>query len=180
MAVAAIFVAPTAGAAVLASKRKQAKRAQAAANKWSVQFPLTDDRASMQQTLTAADLQLKTLRAQRPKGSGATVKKWKSDEAELTKWVSTVKGHIRGLSAGLDTSSTNLPGVPIKPAVLQTAVATAPVMSLAPAPAPTTQAEQLTTETIDEQTGAAGKKPNYLLYAGIAVGVILLVRALNK
>ena len=180
MAVAAIFVAPTVGAGTLLSKRKQAKRQQAAANKWSGQFPLTDNKAQMQQTLTAAELQLKTLRAQRPKGIASGVKKWKADEAELAKWVLTIKGHIKGLKSGIDVSSTNVPGVPVQPAVVQTAVAVPPAMGLAPAPVPTTQAEEMTTETIDEQTGAAAKKPNYLLYAGIAVGVILLVRALNK
>ena len=167
---AAIFFAPTAGAAVLASKRKQAKRAQAAANKWSGQFPLTDDRASMQQTLSAAELQLKTLRAQKPKG-GINAKTWKADEAELARWIGAIKGHIRGLKSGLDTSSTNVPA----PALSQPAQAP----TAAPAPQPAEQAP-LTTEAIDKQSGAAPNKPNYLLYAGIAVGVILLARALKK
>lgn len=182
MAVAAIFVAPTAGAATLISKRKQAKRSQAAANKWSVQFPLTDDRASMQQILTAAELQLKTLRAQRPKGIASGVKKWKADEAELAKWVSTIKGHIKGLKSGIDVSSTNVPGVPVEMGVTvnPTPYQQVPAPEMAPAPLPTTQAEPLTTDAIDKQTGAAEKKPNYILYAGIAIGVILLVRALNK
>jgi hypothetical protein len=167
---AAIFFAPTAGAAVLASKRKQAKRSQAAANKWSGQFPLTDDRASMQQTLSAAELQLKTLRAQRPQ-AGANAKKWKADEAELAKWIGAVKGHIRGLRSGLDTSSTNAPGVALPQS--------GPAPALAPQPQPAEE-QPLTTDAIDKQNGAAEKKPNYLLYAGIAVGVILLVRALKK
>ncbi len=173
MAVAAIFVAPTAGAAVLAGKRKQAKRAQAAANKWSGQFPLTDDRASMQQTLSSAELQLKTLRAQRPKAGGAFVKKWKADEAELAKWIGAIKGHIRGLKSGLDTSSTNIPSM----AAPQPVQAATPTMAPAPQPA---EEQPLTTEAIDAQSGAAPKKTNYLLYAGIAVGVILLARALKK
>jgi len=176
---AAILLAPTVGVATVISKRKQARRAQAAANKWSNQFPLSDNPGAMQQTLSAAQLQLKTLRGQRPKGglgSAAALKKWRADEAQLVKWISTIKDHIKDLKSGLDVSSTNIPGAPVAGQVVQASTATA-----VSAPAPRGDAdEQLTTEGIDQQTGAAAKKPNYLLYAGIAVGVILLVRALKK
>lgn len=176
MAAAAIFLAPTAAVAATISKRKQARRAQAAANKWSAQFPLSDNPTAMQQTLSSAELQLKTLRGQRPRGgsgSVAALKKWKADEAQLVKWISTIKAHMKDLKSGLDVSSTNLPGAAIMTSGAQANAQTAT------APQQSTD-EQLTTDGIDQQTGAAAKKPNYLLYAGIAVGVILLVRALKK
>ena len=44
----AVFVAPALGGAALLGKKKQARRAQAASNKWSTQFPLVDDYASQQ------------------------------------------------------------------------------------------------------------------------------------
>lgn len=185
MPAAALIFAPTAGALGILSKKAKAKRAQAAANKWSTQFPLLDDYASMQANIEKANLQLKTLNGQRPK-SGGVLKKWKAETAELSKWIGVMKGHLKDLKVGLDMASTN-----VQPAPAPASIALAP---LPVEQAPTTVGQEAATTEGGVTTGDVAqnvangqnlatttkKTTNWLLIGGIAVGAIVLYRLLKK
>jgi hypothetical protein len=103
----AVFLAPTIGGAALLSKKKQARRAQAASNKWSTQFPLVDDYASQQAMISQAQLQLKTLQAQ-----GSKSKQVRAEIAQLSKWIGVMKAQLKDLKTGLDMASTNMQKAP--------------------------------------------------------------------
>jgi len=173
----AVFLAPTAGGIALISKRKQARRAQAASNKWSTQFPLVDDFASQQAMINQAQLQLKTLQAQ-----GGKSKQVKAEIAQLSKWIGVMKAQLKDLKTGLDMASTNIQKAPSPKAISESSLPVA----------------QITTGTDNIPTGVsstdvaqnvanggnlatATKKPtNWLLIGGVVVGVVLLFRMFKK
>jgi len=103
----AVFVAPALGGAALLSKKKQARRAQAASNKWSTQFPLVDDYASQQAMINQAQLQLKTLQ-----GQGMKSKQVKAEITQLSKWIGVMRAQLKDLKTGMDMASTNMQKAP--------------------------------------------------------------------
>ena len=175
----AIF-APTVAGGLVLSKKAKAKRAQAAANKWSTQFPLVDDYASNQAMILKANEQLKVISASKPKGM--TKAKWRAEISELSKWIGVMKGHSKDLQTGLDMASTNVTTAPTPMEVAQT-----------PLPIPATPQEAMPSESalqagaiegatqVGDNLAAPTKKgTNWLLIGGVVVGAIVLFRLIKK
>lgn len=174
---AAIFLAPTAGGIAVVSKKKQARRAQAASNKWSTQFPLVDDFESQKAFINKAQLQLKTLQAQ-----GGKSKQVKAEIAQLSKWIVVMKAQAKDLKTGLDMASTNLQKAPSPTSVAQSQL---PVTQVGTATqnAPTGVSSTDVAENVasGENIAAATKKPtNWLLIGGLAIVAVLLFRKFKK
>lgn len=176
----ALFLAPTAGGVALLNKKKQARRQQAAANKWSTQFPLVDDFASQQAMIDKANLQLRTLSGKSGKGES---KQSRADRQQLAKWIGVMKAQAKDLKTGMDMASTNQGQAP-SPAQIQNAALPMP-------PSPTRGAdtsgaalssqEVAQAEANGENIAADTKKPtNWLLIGGIAVAAILLFSMIRK
>lgn len=180
MPAAALFFAPTAGAAAILGKKKQARRAQAASNKWSTQFPLVDDYASQSAMINKAKLQLKTLQAQ-----GGKSKQVKAEIAALSKWIAVMNSQLKDLKTGMDMASTNVQKAPapdvIAQAALPVGVATPTVGETADSTTGVTSSDVAQNVAAGENLAATTKKPtNWLLIGGVAVGAILLFRMLKK
>ena len=157
----ALFLAPTVGGAALLSKKKQARRAQAASNKWSTQFPLVDDYASQQAMINQAQLQLKTLQ-----GQGGKSKQVKAEIAQLSKWIGVMKAQAKDLKTGMDMASTNIQKAPTPTDNAPTGVTTGDV------------AENVAN---GDNLATATKKPtNWLLIGGVVVGAVVLFRMFKK
>jgi len=174
---AAIFLAPTAGGVVLLSKKKQAKRAQAASNKWSTQFPLVDDFASQKAMLDKAQLQLKTLQAQ-----GGKSKQVKAEIAQLSKWIGVMKAQAKDLKTGMDMASTNVQKAPSPNAISQSQLPVTQVGSgVENAPTGVTTSDVAENVANGDNLATATKKPtNWLLIGALAVGSIVVFRMLKK
>lgn len=173
----ALFLAPTVGGAALLSKKKQARRAQAASNKWSTQFPLVDDFASQQAMINQAQLQLKTLQ-----GQGGKSKQVKAEIAQLSKWIGVMKAQAKDLKSGMDMASTNLQKAPA-PATI--ASAQLPVTQVGTttdnAPTGVTTGDVAENVANGDNLATATKKPtNWLLIGGVVVGAVLLFRMFKK
>ncbi len=179
MPAAALIFAPTIAGGALLSKKAKAKRAQAASNKWSTQFPLVDDYASMQAMIDKANLQLKTLNAQK----GGT-KKFKAEKAELAKWLGVMKSHLKDLKVGLDMASTNVQVAPTPTAIAESplpigqeattndSVASGVASGALAAVQSVASGENLATDT--------KKGTNWLLIGGVVVGVVVLYKLFKK
>lgn len=172
MAVAAIFLAPTAGLTVAAKKRAENRRKQAAANEFSKRYPLVDDAATMQNYISAANAELKALKASAAETAGAKRVKKRNVEM-LTKWVLVMKDHSKDLKAGIAMASTDMAPVPpmTEGATPATLVKNQPDV-LPPAP----PVEQEPTA----EAAPAKKGTNWLLIGGAVVAVILVVKLLKK
>lgn len=172
MAVAALFLAPTAGITIAAKKRAENRKRQAAANEFSKKYPLVDDAATMQNYIAAANAELKAFKAQAAETAGAKRVKKRNVEM-LNKWVLVMKDHSKDLKAGIAMASTDMAPVP----PMNEAVAPTPSTTVSPdvlPPAPPAEAEPTA-------AGAPAKKgTNWLLIGGAVVGVILLVNLLKK
>ena len=173
----AVFVAPALGGAALLSKKKQARRAQAASNKWSTQFPLVDDYASQQAMINQAQLQLKTLQAQ-----GGKSKQVKAEIAQLSKWIGVMRAQLKDLKTGMDMASTNIQKAPTPTAI---ASAQLPVAQMAAptenAPTGVTSGDVAENVANGDNLASATKKPtNWLLIGGLVVGAVVLYRMFKK
>lgn len=173
----AVFVAPALGGATLLSKKKQARRAQAASNKWSTQFPLVDDYASQQAMISQAQLQLKTLQAQ-----GSKSKQVKAEITQLSKWIGVMRAQLKDLKTGMDMASTNMQKAPTPTAI---ASAQLPVAQMAPAtenaPTGVTSGDVAENVANGDNLASATKKPtNWLLIGGLVVGAVVLYRMFKK
>lgn len=173
----AVFLAPTIGGAALVSKKKQARRAQAASNKWSTQFPLVDDYASQQAMINQAQLQLKTLQAQ-----GGKSKQVKAEIAQLSKWIGVMRAQLKDLKTGMDMASTNIQKAPAPTAI---ASAQLPVTQVGTTTdnAPTGVSTGDVAENVanGDNLASATKKPtNWLLIGGVVIGAVLLFRMFKK
>ena len=180
MPAAALIFAPTVAGGAIISKKAKAKRAQAAANKWSTQFPLVDDYASMQAMILRASAQLKTLSAQNVRGRAS--KTLKAEIAELSKWIGVMKSHLKDLKSGLDLASTN-----VKAAPTPTAIAEAPLPMPAPEPVSTdvvpsslVAAGENVAEAAENLAAPTKKGTNWLLIGGLVLGAFVLVKAFKK
>ena len=180
----ALFLAPTAGGVALLNKKKQARRQQAAANKWSTQFPLVDDFASQQAMIDKANLQLRTLSGKSGKGES---KQSRADRQQLAKWIGVMKAQAKDLKTGMDMASTNQAQAP-SPAQIQNApMLYSPTrgsglgQGSAPAGNSLSSQEVAQSEANGENIAADTKKPtNWLLIGGIAVGAILLFSLMRR
>jgi len=174
---AAIFLAPTAGGIAVISKRKQARRAQAASNKWSAQFPLVDDFASQQAMISKAQLQLKTLQAQ-----GGKSKQVKAEISELSKWIGVMKSQLKDLKTGMDMASTNLQKAPSPKTIADSALPVGQVGTVTDnAPTGVSSTDVAQNVANGDNLATATKKPtNWLLIGALAVGAIVVFRMLKK
>jgi hypothetical protein len=172
MAVAAIFLAPTAGLTVAAKKRAENRRRQAAANDFSKKYPLSDDAATMQSYIAQATTEVKNLNAQPATTAGAKRVKKRNVEM-LNKWILVMKDHSKDLKAGISVATTQVAPVPPVSDLATQTPASAVMPDVLP-PAPAAEGEPAV-------EGAAPKKgTNWLLIGGAVVGVILLVNLLKK
>lgn len=183
---AAVFLAPTAGGIALINKKKQARRQQAAANKWSTQFPLVDDFASQQALIDKANLQLRNLQGKSGKGES---KQTKVDRLQLSKWIGVMKAQAKDLKTGLDMASTNQGQAPSPDQIQNAPLPVAPIptrgsglgQGSAPAGNSLSSQEVAQAEANGENIAADTKKPtNWLLIGGIAVGAILLFSLMRR
>lgn len=181
MPIPALILAPTAGTVALLNKKKQARRQQAAANKWSTQFPLVDDYASQQAMIDKASLQLRTLQGTKVKGGS---KQAKADMQQLSKWIGVMKAQAKDLKTGMDMASTNQGQAP---SVSQIENAPLPIPpsptrgSSSPSGAALSSGEVAQAEANGENIAADTKKPtNWLLIGGIAVGALLLFSMMRR
>jgi hypothetical protein len=174
---AAIFLAPAAGGVAVISKRKQARRAQAASNKWSTQFPLVDDYASQQAMINQAQLQLKTLQAQ-----GGKSKQVRAEIAQLSKWIGVMKSQLKDLKTGMDMASTNLQKAPSPQMIAQAPLPVVQVGTVTDnAPTGVSLSDVAQNVANGDNLAAPTKKPiNWLLIGGIAVAAILIFRTIKK
>ncbi len=171
-----IFLAPTAGVVAI-TKKTQARRAQAASNKWATKFPLLDDFASQQAMISQAQLQLKTLQSQPVKS-----KQVKAEIAQLSKWIGVMKAQAKDLKTGMDTASTNLQKAPSPQTIAQ---APLPVVKAGTvtdnAPTGVSLSDVAQNVANGDNLAAPTKKPiNWLLIGGIAVAAILIFRTIKK
>lgn len=176
MAVAAIFLAPTAGLTVAAKKRAENRRRQAAANDFSKKYPLSDDAATMQSYISQATTEVKNLNAQPATTAGAKRVKKRNVEM-LNKWILVMKDHSKDLKAGISVATTQVAPVPQVADMGTAAPLPAPASAVMPdvlPPAPAAEGEPAV------EGAAPKKKTNWLLIGGAVVGVILLVNLLKK
>ena len=177
---AAVFLAPTAGGVALLNKKKQARRQQAAANKWSTQFPLVDNYASQQAMIDKANLQLRTLVGKSGKGES---KQARADRQQLSKWIGVMKAQAKDLKTGMDMASTNQGQAPTAAQIQNTAlpVPPSPTRGADTSGAALSSQEVAQAEANGENIAADTKKPtNWLLIGGIAVGAILLFSMMRR
>lgn len=183
MPAAALIFAPTIAGGTILSKKAKAKRAQAAANQWSNEFPLLDDYASMQASIARAQAQLKTLNSQEPKKVFSGHKKWKVQRDELSKWIGVMKSHLKDLKSGLDLASTNVAPAPTPAAIAQTPLpipATEPVSADVMPASYVAQVENAVEEVAGNLATPTKKGTNWLLIGGLVIGAIVLVKAFKK
>jgi hypothetical protein len=181
-----IFAAPALGGGLALKKRAENRRKQAAANKYSQKYPLSDDLGTNSSTITAAQSELRGLNASPARTAGA--KRVKNREiSELSKWIGVLTAHGKDLKAGMAVAtSTSVVQVPSPAAPAVMAPTPTPILDGA---APGTAADNAapapeigTTEGPNAPTGEAegGKKTNWLLIAGVAVGAVLLLNFMKK
>jgi hypothetical protein len=181
MPAAALIFAPTIAGGAIISKKAKAKRAQAAANKWSTQFPLVDDYDSMQAMILRASAQLKTLNSQNVRGRAS--KTLKAEIAELSKWIGVMKAHLKDVKSGLDLASTNVAQAPNPATIAQIPLpmpATEPVSSDVMPASYVAQAETAIGEAAGNLAAPTKKGTNWLLIGGLVIGAIVLVKVFKK
>lgn len=172
MAVAALFLAPTAGITLASKKRAENKRKQAAANEFSKRYPLVDDLATMQNYIASANAELKSLKGSAAETAGAKRVKKRNVEM-LNKWVLVMKDHSKDLKAGLPMASTEMAPVPPMTEVAMPAALVKNQPDVLP-PAPPAEQEPM------GEAAPAKKGTNWLLIGGAVVAVILVVKLLKK
>jgi hypothetical protein len=183
MPAAALIFAPTVAGGALISKKAKAKKAQAAANQWSTQFPLVDDYASMEAMVDKANTQLKTLNANEPKKLFSGHAKWKIQRDELSKWIGVMKSHLKDLKTGLSMASTNVAPAPTPAAIAE---APLPIPAAEPVSADVmpanyvAEAESAVEGVVENLATPTKKGTNWLLIGGLVIGAFVLVKAFKK
>lgn len=183
-----IFAAPAAGLSLAAKKRAENRRKQAVSNKYSQKYPLTEDSASITANIAAAKAELTKIRRTPANTAGAKRVK-KREDITLSKWITTMEAHGTDLKSGLNVASSAvaeapMPQAPVLPESLPSRL---PIMDeAAQSPAAAVQTgvgainAQEGADTGQPATPEEGKKTNWILIAGVAVGVLLLFNFMKK
>lgn len=91
--------------ALAISKRAKNRKKQAAANVYSQKYPLLDNYASMQSSISAAQADLATINAAPAKTRPAKQTK-KRNQQTLGSWISVMKAHLKDLQMGVQEATT--------------------------------------------------------------------------
>lgn len=184
-----IIAAPAAGVTLAAKRRAENRRKQAVSNKYSQKYPLTEDLGSLSANISAAKLELAQIRRAPANTAGAKRVKQRED-ITLSKWISIMDAHSTDLKSGLNLASTTVAGAPQPIVQLSEANALPPRLPIMDESAQSPGAAvQTGVGAINAQEGsdtgqpvapADGKKTNWILIAGVAVGVVLLLNFMKK
>lgn len=183
-----IIAAPAAGLSLAAKRRAENRRKQAASNKYSQKYPLTEDSASISANISAAKAELAKIRRTPANTAGAKRVKQRED-ITLSKWISTMEAQRTDLKSGLNLASTVVTGAPEPqaPAIASVSAPRLPIMDeAAQSPVASVQTgvsainAQESSDTGQPVAAADGKKTNWILIAGVAVGVLLLLNFMKK
>ena len=155
---------------VAISKRKQARKMQASRNAFSKKYPLLEDVASMEASISNAESELAKMKAAPTKNAAARRAK-NISVSTLTSWIITMKDQVRDLKAELSVATTSSATVPTMPNTNPQPVQQAQVPIVAGTPVE--NGENLAAPTVK-------KGVNWLLIGGVAVGGILLYKLLKK
>jgi hypothetical protein len=170
-----LFIAPTVGGGILASKKAENRRKQAAANAFSQKYPLVDDIGANSAALQTAKAELKAINASPARTAGAKRVK-NRNSAELSKWIAVMESHGKDLKAGMAVATTQSAVASMAPNVANTPPVVMPP-SQGGTQEPETPAEAAAAENMAAPTKGG---TNWLLIGGIAIGAIVLYNIVKR
>lgn len=103
-----IFAGVATAVPIMASKKAENKRKQAAANSYSAKYPLLDNCAAMEASIENAVLESKRIDASPAETAGAKRIKKRNSNA-IRSWLLVMRGHLKDLTCGINVASTVQP-----------------------------------------------------------------------